>query len=108
MELVIALIALAVAGWQLKLQRDEVRANSQITSLIHVAELLTRKIEYHERIIEDMKAKRQDWKGHAARVNRELLPLLTQINSRLISCVESRLPGLDPAPFRKALRLEGE
>ena len=77
MELLVALIALAITLWQLKLQRDEIRANSQINSLIHVARLLSEKIEHHERIIASLKSnKKSDWTGHANRVNRELRPCL--------------------------------
>jgi hypothetical protein len=105
-ELAVAIIALSIACWQLKLQRDEIRVQSQINSLIHVAQLLERKIEHHERIIEDLKFKRQDWVGHASRVNKELRPLLTQVNSLLLSAVQPGLPNLDPTMLRQALKLD--
>jgi hypothetical protein len=105
MELAVAAIALLIACWQLKLQRDEIRVQSQINSLIHVAELLERKIQHHERIIEDLKSKRYDWGGHATRVNKELRPLLAEVHTLLLSTVESRLPKLDPAMLREALKL---
>ncbi|GAB3089700.1 hypothetical protein [Lysobacter terrae] len=105
MELLIAVIALAVALWQLKLQRDEATINSRIGALIHVADLLMRRIDDHERIIDALKAKRKDWQGHATYVNNELRPLLAQTNTRLLVCLQDRLPDFDAAAIRRSLRL---
>src|SRR4249919_2596929 len=106
MELLIAVIALAVALWQLKLQRDEARSNSQVNTLIHVADLLARKIDYHERLIESLKAKRKDWQGHAAYVNNELRPLLSRTNIRLLACLEGRLESFDAEAIKRSLKLD--
>ncbi|WP_156170232.1 hypothetical protein [Luteimonas sp. FCS-9] len=108
MELLVALAALAITLWQLKLQRDEIRANSQINSLIHVARLLSEKIEHHERIIGSLKSKKADWTGHAHRVNRELRPMLAQVNAKLLDSIEAKLPALDPATLRQALKLNDD
>ncbi len=39
MDIAIAVVALLVALWQLKLQRDEIRRNSRLNALIHIAGL---------------------------------------------------------------------
>ena len=108
MELLVALVALVITLWQLKLQRDEMKANSQINSLIHVARLLSEKVEHHERIIASQKSKRIDWTGHAHRVNRELRPMLAQVNAKLLASIEAKLPALDPAALRQALKINDE
>lgn len=55
MEIYLAIAALVVAIWQLKLQREEIRLNGRINSLIHATEMIKDKIEHHERIIQDLK-----------------------------------------------------
>lgn len=105
MELAVAIIALAVTLWQLKLQREETRRNSEINSLIHVVTLLREKIDYHERIIEGMKGKKADWSGHAYRVNSELRPMLAQVNARLLTLVGHGASGIDATRLREVLKL---
>lgn len=107
MEITVAVVALCIAIWQLKLQRDEIRLNSRLNALIHVAGLMREKIEHHEAIIENLKSRRSDWSGHAARVNGELRPLLARINHELIDSVSHRAAGLDMQAIRDALKLGG-
>lgn len=105
MEIAVAVVALAVALWQLKLQRDEIRLNSRLNALIHIAGLMREKIEHHEQIIESLKSRRSDWSGHAGRVNNELRPLLTRINQELVESVAGQADGLDMQAIRDALKL---
>lgn len=105
MEITVAVVALCIAVWQLKLQRDEIRLNSRLNALIHIAGLMREKIEHHETIIDNLKSRRSDWSGHAARVNCELRPLLTRINQELVESVAHRAAGLDMHAIRDALKL---
>ncbi len=105
MEIAVAMVALAVALWQLKLQRDEVRRNSHLNALIHIAGLLREKIEHHEQIIDSLKSRRSDWSGHANRVNAELRPLLAKINHELVESVSGQAEGLEVQAIRDALKL---
>ncbi|MGE5865451.1 MAG: hypothetical protein ACM32J_10165 [Rhizobacter sp.] len=105
MELLIALSALAIASWQLKLQREEIRMNSRLNALIHLATMLKDKIDHHERIIDHQKRCGLEWKGHAARVNLELRPLLVQVNAELVGAVSRHAGTLDVASIKRALRL---
>ncbi len=105
MEITVAFVALVVALWQLKLQRDEMRLNSRLNALIHIAGLLREKIEHHEQIIDSLKSRRSDWSGHASRVNGELRPLLANINHELVESVSGRAQGLDIQAIRDALKL---
>ena len=107
MEVTIAVVALCIAIWQLKLQRDEIRLNSRLNALIHIAGLMREKIEHHETIIDNLKSRRSDWSGHATRVNCELRPLLVRINQELIDSVSHRAAGLDMQAIRDALKLGG-
>ena len=107
MEVTVAIVALCIAFWQLKLQRDEIRLNSRLNALIHIAGLVREKIEHHEVIIDNLKSRRSDWSGHAARVNGELRPLLARINQELIDSVSHRAAGLDMQAIRDALKLGG-
>ncbi len=107
MEVTLATVALCIAVWQLKLQRDEIRLNSRLNALIHIAGLIREKIEHHEAIIDSLKSRRSDWSGHATRVNSELRPLLARINQELIDSVAHRAAGLDMQAIRDALKLGG-
>ncbi len=107
MEITVAVVALCIAVWQLKLQRDEIRLNSRLNALIHIAGLMREKIEHHEAIIDNLKSRRSDWSGHAARVNSELRPLLSRINQELVESVAHRAAGLDMQAIRDALKLGG-
>lgn len=103
MEITVAIIALCIAMWQLKLQRDEIRMNSRINALIHTASLLKSKIEHHERIIEGLKEKGAEWAGHAARVNHDIRPCLDTVNARLIDAVSHHVDEKDALKIRKVL-----
>jgi len=105
MEVFVAVIALAVAIWQLKLQRNEIRRNGRISSLIHMASMLKDKIDYHEKMIENMKAAKKDWSGHAARVNKDLRPALHNVNQNLMALIEAQNTSFDVSSVRKALKL---
>lgn len=106
MEAILACIALAIAIWQLKLQRDEIRRNAQINSLMHIAGMLKDKIDHHERIIADMKVRREEWKWHAAKVNGELRPMLMKTHALLMSQIGHQIPQLDMPAIRESLKLE--
>ncbi len=108
MEITVAVIALGIALWQLKLQREETRLNSRINSLIHIASLLKAKIEHYEQIIEGQKAKQADWAGHAYRVNNELRPLLDKINSQLVDATCHHIGEIDVQSIRQALKLSAD
>lgn len=105
MEAFVAVIALAVAIWQLNLQRNEIRRNGRISSLIHMASMLKDKIDYHEKMIDSMKAAKKDWAGHAARVNKELRPALNNVNQNLMDLIANQNPSFDVVSVRKALKL---
>ena len=106
MELLIAAIALGIAAWQLKLQKDEIKLNGTVSSLIHIASLLKDKMEFHEKMIEIQKQAKQDWTGHAYRVNDELKPMLNKVNSELVAAIDSQAGGIDIEIIKKALNLE--
>lgn len=104
----LAVVAIAVAAWQLKLQRDAMNQNDRLNALLHLARLVQDKIGHHEQIIENMKRRNQDWTGHARRVNKELRPLLQQVNAELLSAISTARINLDLDDLRLALRLSGE
>ena len=70
-----------------------------------MASMLKDRITYHEKMIEDMKAAKKDWTGHAARVNKELRPELNNVNQRLMELIENQNTSFDINSVRKALRL---
>lgn len=80
----LGLIAIVVAFWQLKLQREEIKRSGKVTALSHMASTLKDKIDYYEKIIEARKAKQGNWKGHADKVNQEFRPLLEKLNNDII------------------------
>ncbi|MFM1800956.1 MAG: hypothetical protein RJA81_308, partial [Planctomycetota bacterium] len=92
MELFIALVALGVAIWQLKLQRDEIRTESRINSLLHVDQLLSNRISFLEKIIEDKKQWNQPWVHLAHTINTYLKPVRNNVNATLLEEVKDHLP----------------
>ena len=90
MEIAVIILALAIAMGQLHLQHAEIRRNGQINTLVHIAGRLKDKIDYDERIIQDMKTTGADWTGHAHRVEDEWRPLLAQINAKLINSIAAQ------------------
>lgn len=55
MEIAAIILAVAIAMGQLYLQHLEIRRNGQINTLVHMSGRLKDKIDYDERIIQDMK-----------------------------------------------------
>lgn len=96
-EAVIGLVALLVALRALNLQRYEIIKNGKINSLIHMSSMLQSKIDYHNRIIDDLKKSNEAWGGHAARINNELRPLKEKMDEELISLISKYegMPELD-------------
>jgi len=87
-EVVIGSIALAIAIWALNLQKKEIIKNGKISSLIHSASLIQEKIDYHTKIIDDMKSEgktKKDWGGHAAKINNNLRPLKERVNTEFLN-----------------------
>lgn len=105
MEMIMALVALSIAVWQLHLQRGEIRRNTRINSLIHTSTLFKDRIEFHERIIQNLKSQKKDWSKHANRVNNELQPLLHKVNGELFDSIFRHESRIDMDAIKKALRL---
>ena len=105
METLVAIVALCVAIRQLRLQREEIRLNSRVNALIHLAGLLRHRIDYHERIIADLKSRKGDFSGHAVRVNSELRPLLSAVHDELVGLMTLSGATVDVPGVRVALGL---
>jgi len=103
MGLIVGLIALVIAIWQLKLQKDEVIRSGKVSTLIHMASIIKDKIDHHEKIIEGQKEKREKWKGHADRVNNELRPLLEKLNGDIIEATSSYDVSLSTADIKELI-----
>lgn len=88
-ELVVAIIALAIALNALNLQKKEIIKNGQINALIHVSTLLQTRIDYHSKIIDNLKAKNENWKGHADRINIQLRPLKEKTDRKLVALLST-------------------
>ncbi len=93
-EVIIGFIGVLIAVWALTLQRKQIIKNSKINSLVHLSSLLSQRIEFHSKIIDNLDAKKENWKGHAEKINNELRPLKDQIDSQLIdiASLESGMP----------------
>jgi len=108
-EIVIGVVALIIAVWALNLQRKEIIKNGKISSLIHSASLIQEKIDYHHKIISDMKSAGKDyeeWQGHAARINKELRPLKEKVNAEFLNLASKYDGILHEDEIRKHLNLK--
>ncbi|MDM0114467.1 hypothetical protein QTI66_20105 [Variovorax sp. J22R133] len=108
MELTIAVFALGVALWQLRLQRAAMQQESRLNALLHLASMLRDQIDFYEKIIDDQKRRNGDWLSLAARVNKELRPLLNNMNQELIKSVSQNAQGLDVNAIDQALKRRPE
>ncbi|PYC29596.1 hypothetical protein DMO17_02555 [Aquipseudomonas alcaligenes] len=84
MEILIAAAALAIAWWQLDLQRKEIQRSGKINALVNMSQMVRERIELYSDIIDSLKNEKKPWKGHADKINRELRPLLSKINQEII------------------------
>ncbi|OUR73024.1 hypothetical protein A9Q78_05300 [Methylophaga sp. 41_12_T18] len=87
LEIIVGAIALLVAARAFTLQKYEIRKNGRISALVHSSNLIQQKIEYHGKIIDDMKVKgksHQEWKGHTHRINDQFRPLKGKIDAELL------------------------
>jgi hypothetical protein len=89
MEVLVGAVALLIAAWQLKLQREEIIRNGKISTLVHMVSIVKDKIDHHETIIESQKRKQEKWKGHADKVNNELRPMLEKLNKDILKTTAS-------------------
>lgn len=96
-ELFLTLIAVVIACWALNLQRREIIKNGKINSLIHMSSLIQDRIDFHRRIIDDIKhynetigdeKKQKVFGGHSHKVNKELRPLKHKVDSELFDLIE--------------------
>ncbi len=108
-EVGIGVIALAIAIWALNLQKKEIIKNGKISSLIHSASLIQEKIDYHSKIIDDMKSKgkpQKDWGGHATKINNNLRPLKEKINAEFLSLASKYDGVLHEDEIRASLKIK--
>ena len=52
-EILVGVVGLMIALWQLNLQKREIIKNGKINSLIHISSMLQAKSDYHDKIIND-------------------------------------------------------
>ena len=103
----VAVIALLIAAWALNLQRREIIKSGKVVALVHSAEMIQRKIDYHTRIIDDMKTQGktfEEWEGHAHRINKELRPLKEEIDTEFLNVVSSYDGLLHEDKIRDAIK----
>lgn len=86
-EILVGVVGLMIALWQLNLQKREIIKNGKINSLIHISSMLQRKIDFYDKIIDDKKHLNEKWKGHADKVNAELRPLKNDVDEELLNLI---------------------
>ena len=99
LEVIVGAIALIVAARAFTLQKYEIIKNGRISALVHSSNLIQQKIEYHNKIIDDMKSQGksyQEWGGHAGRINDDFRPLKKKIDCELLTLM-SKHDGIDLA-----------
>ena len=107
MEIFIAFGALAIAWWQLDLQKKEIKRNGKISALVNMSQMVRERIDLYGDIIESHKEQGKPWKGHADKINKELRPLLAKINSELIDSSSSYKLSFSVREITDALSLQG-
>jgi hypothetical protein len=86
-EILVGVVGLMIALWQLNLQKREIIKNGKINSLIHISSMLQGNIDYHDKIINDKRQRNEKWKGHADKVNDELRPLKNDVDDELLNLI---------------------
>lgn len=105
-EVLIGTIALGVAFWALNLQRREIIKNGKISALIHSSNLVQEKINYHSKIIDELKINNGDWQGHAVKINKTLRPLKKDLDKEFLNVVSTYDGLLHEDKIREALKTE--
>ena len=107
LEVIVGMFALIIAIRALNLQRREIIKNGKISALIHSASMIQSKIDYHSRIITDMKNQGkpyEDWQGHEKRINTELRPLKEEIDTEFLNVISSYDGLLHEDKIRHAIK----
>ena len=86
-EILVGVVGLMIALWQLNLQKREIIKNGKINSLIHISSMLQAKSDYHDKITNDKRQRNEKWKGHADKVNDELRPLKNDVDDELLNLI---------------------
>ena len=86
-EILVGVVGLMIALWQLNLQKREIIKNGKINSLIHISSMVQAKSDYHDKIINDKRQRNEKWKGHADKVNDELRPLKNDVDDELLNLI---------------------
>jgi site-specific DNA-adenine methylase len=107
-EIFIGVAAVLVAVWQLNLQRQEIRRNGKINTLVHLSTIIKDRIDLYRTIIVARKQKNQPWQGHAKVINDELRPLLDKINKELIDITSEYKCSFKHSDVERALKLQNE
>lgn len=82
MEIIIAIVALCVAIWQLYLQRLEIINNGKINALIHLSTMTKEEIVYRRLLQKD--GDKKYWQSHTDKINKVLRPQLENINKEIV------------------------
>ena len=84
LEVLVGTIAAIIALRALKLQRNETIKNGRMSALIHSSNLIQQKIDYHNKIIDNVGKNSNSIQGHKNRINEELRPLKHKIDLELL------------------------
>lgn len=99
LEVLVGAIALFVAARAFTLQKQEIVKNGRINALVHSSNLIQQKIDFHDKIIDNMKNQKKphaEWKGHTHRINDQFRPLKAKIDAELLDLM-SKHDGRDLA-----------
>ncbi|PHS26357.1 MAG: hypothetical protein COA83_03100 [Methylophaga sp.] len=106
LEIIVGIIALAIAIWALNLQRREIIKNGRINALIHASQMIQDKIDFHSKIIDDIEKNKTNKSsgGHKSRINKELRPLKNKIDMEFIDLAAKYNGVLHENEIREALK----
>lgn len=102
-EVAVGFFALIIAILALQLQRAEIAKNSKINALTHMSSMLQAKINFHSKIIDNMKDRKENWTGHADKINKEMRPMKERIDSDLVDIISKYENMPDPSTIKNIL-----
>ncbi len=95
--------ALAIAIWQLYLQRREIERGNRLNALLQFEALLRSQIEARERVIEGLKAANRSYAPLADKGNRRYRPVHRRIEQRIFAMACENAPDIDLAEIEDLL-----
>jgi type II secretory pathway pseudopilin PulG len=103
-----ALAGVAIAMWQLFLQQRAIANNARITTLVQLIQLLDRRLDENQRLIDAFKESGQPWTRLRDKNQNVIKPLRANLQELLVDEVRDHAKEIEYNDLNHALNLSKE